>query len=158
MRLLAVLGLLSLQGCICVSGLTRLGGDRVPDQEASIADVQSSDLGPSVVEVVVRATDGRVRRSWVDLDPEKDAGAALSIEKHVQGDMIDPAHVFGPTPWTFGVYAAKGADAHRAGEVQPIREEASTPARVVEAVLMPFAIVIDVAAFPLEWPIVLLIF
>jgi len=156
--ILILLALVSTNGCLCVSALTRLGADGTPRQEASIGELSQTPAGPLGSRVIVRADDGRESRTWVALAPTRDAGATLAVERHFEGDMIDPIHVFGPASWSYEVTATAGDSSRRVGEVEPIRDEASTAAKIAEAVLMPFAVLIDLATFPIEWPIVLIIY
>lgn len=156
---LLALVLLSTPGCVFVACVDQLQHVSYPEQTASV--VSSQLAGQQLtLEVAVEEERGPARETHTLVVDAPGLAGPVEVEEtsHVaMRPLLGPA-LF-PEPWP-RFHSVTGRDA--AGQqlfredLPALRDEPGTGARVAFVCLVPFAALLDVALFPIELPIQLL--
>lgn len=162
-RLLALLAplLLASPGCVVFSCVDQLTHVSYPEQTAWVVSSHRAD-GKLTIEVAVEETGGPGRaRHTVVVDAAGVAGPfELRETTHAAMRILLGDALFGE-PWP-RYHRISGQDAdgipHVVEDVPALREEPGAGARVAFYCLAPFAVLLDVALFPIELPLQLLMF
>lgn len=137
-------------GCILASAANRLSDRTYPEQDASIAGVESGH-----VHVVVRANDGSLERHDHISSSGPGAIGDTKIERaYRRTQAFSPFAIFDPREDENGFELAVTVAGRKAPDrtwIPQVSKAPSTGAKGASYVLMPLGFLVDVATFPIEW-------